>query len=467
LDNTWGGLRLDGSSAPENRLAYVELSGVDGNALVATASTLVVEHSQITDNTGYGLGTEDGARVDLSSSTLSGNAIPVTVDIDAVPGIGSDNDLTGNTDDYVELRLGDVEDAATWQAPGVPYFLTENLDVDAALTLAPGVVLELRQDARIDVSETGSLNAVGTESSPITIRGHEDQPGYWRGIGVESKTTDNRISFAVIENAGSSEWTADDISSTAIWLTEESKLAVDNTTIRGSGGAAVMALNGSDLTGFSNNTIEDNAESLVLSQGLPDYLDASTSISGNAIDAVLIVRSYSEDAALTDATWPNIGVPYRVLEGFDVEGAWVIEPGVTIEFTQDRRLLVDPGASINAEGTAELPIRLVGTEPLSGFWQGIGINSLSTANVFDHVELRNAGSDEFRGTDSDGSLFIGGSAGDGRVELRNSTVGDSGGFGIVVWRDSSLVDCSAVTFENNAKADVSVHDSGASSDCAP
>jgi hypothetical protein len=380
-----------------------------------------------------------------------------------VEGIADDNDLTGNDEDVVLVRSGSVEDDTGWVDVGVPLRFDGALYIDAALSLAEGLDLEMAQDAPMQVSANGSLSAAGSESAPVVFRGVEDQPGYWQGISFESKASANLLSYAAVENAGSSQWNGNNITNAAVWLSEESKVVIENTAIRGSDGAAVMALDGADLSGFGGNTIENNAESLALTPNMPAYLDGSNTFANNGDDVIQIYESFSEDAQLTDDTWPDAGLPYRVMERFDVLGDWVIDPGVTIEVSQDTSISITTEGSISAVGTAKAPIHIVGVEALQGFWQGIEIHSVSASNVFENVELLHAGSDGFNGSDdSDGSLFIGGFGGDGSVTVRDSTVAESGGYGIVVWTDSALLDCGSVTFMGNAKADVFVDPSGTS-----
>lgn len=459
----WMGIEFIGANSAGNVLDYAEISGTDGPAVVLGSSALSVTNSTISGSGGPGLAASDDSTLTVSASTLSGNTVPMELGLTHVEGIASDNDLTGNDEDVVLVRSGSVEDDTGWVDVGVPLRFDGALYIDAALSLAEGLDLEMAQDAPMQVSANGSLSAAGSESAPVVFRGVEDQPGYWQGISFESKASANLLSYAAVENAGSSQWNGNNITNAAVWLSEESKVVIENTAIRGSDGAAVMALDGADLSGFGGNTIENNAESLAFTPNMPAYLDGSNTFANNGDDVIQIYASFSEDAQLTDDTWPDAGLPYRVMERFDVLGDWVIDPGVTIEVSQDTSISITTEGSISAVGTAEAPIHIVGVEALQGFWQGIEIHSVSASNVFENVELLHAGSDGFNGSDdSDGSLFIGGFGGDGSVTVRDSTVGESGGYGIVVWTDSALLDCGSVTFMGNAKADVFVDPSGTS-----
>ena len=463
---SWMGLEFLGAASAGNLLDHTDLRGVDGDAIRLSASALTVTNSNVADNDGLGLLVSEDSDVSVSASTFSGNTAPIELGLEQVANLGGDNTLTGNDDDVVLVRRGTLASDATWVAQGVPLALDGTFDISGDLVLSEGVNISMPLDAAIYVGTEGSLAAEGSADAPVVFGGQEDQPGYWTGISFESKATANSLGFAVVENAGSSQWNGNNITNAAVWLTEESKVIIHDTTIRGSGGAAVMALSGSDLTGFANNTIENNEESLVFTPNLPDALDGSNTFSNNGDDVILIYDSFSEDAQLADHTWPDAGIPYRVMEPIGATGDWVVAPGVTIEVAQDVAIAVESTGSINAVGTADAPIHFVGVEALQGYWMGIEIHSVSASNVFENVELLNAGSEGFNGSDdSDGALFIGGFGGDGSATIRNSTVADSGGYGISVWNDSTLLDCGSVTFSGNAKADVYVNPDGGSSAC--
>ena len=463
---TWLGLEFLGTASADNQLTGAEILGVDGDAVTLTGSTVAITDSTIAESSGHAVLVDDGSTISVSGSTFTQNARPMEVGVSHVDGLASDNDFSGNDADEVTVRSGTVEDDVTWSDVGVPLAMTGHLFVDGDLALAEGLTLVMPLDAQISVATTGSLAATGSADAMVTIQGAEAQPGYWKGIEFQSKATANALMHVLLENAGSSQWNGNNITNAAVWLPEESKVIISDTTIRESGGAAVMALSGSDLTGFANNVIEDNEESLVFTPNLPAFLDGSNTFANNGDDVIQIYDTFSEDAQLADDAWPEAGLPYRIMERISVVGDWTIEPGVEVQVAQDVNIIIESTGSINAVGTSDAPIRIVGVEPLQGYWQGIEIHSVSASNVFDNVELRHGGSSGFNGSeDSDGILFLGGFGGDGSATLRNSVVSDSGGYGVSVWSDSTLLGCGSVTFSDNAKADVFVSEDGASSAC--
>lgn len=465
-DQTWGGIDISGSASSENRLEGVELDAVDGDAVhVNGGSRLSVINSTVRDSQGVGLLVDSGSEITVQGSTFSGNDVPMHIALEHVAGLSDDNTLTGNTDDLVLVDGGTLAEDATWGPVGVPFRLESSTNIDGALDLLPGIVLEFPLDGAMWVSTSGSIHAEGTAESPVTMRGAENERGYWKGLSVESKATANALVFCVVENAGASQWNGATETVTGVWLEDQSKLVVTDSILRGSGGSALGSQGGADISGFANNTIENNASTLMVSPNMAADIEPSNVFTGN--DDAFIRVEYSGADTIEDAgTWDALGVPYRVLERMKISSAWELAPGAVVEVAQDVDISIETGGSISAVGTADAPVRFVGVEPLVGYWQGIEIHTVTAANVFQHAEVFHAGSEGFNGSDdSDGALFIGGFDGDGSVTISDTRIESSGGFGAVVWDDSQLLGCENVTFADNVKADVHVQPNGASSAC--
>lgn len=462
-DLAWGGIDISGSASSENRLEGVELDAVDGDAIqVNGASRLSIVNSTVRDNEGVGLAVDSGSEVTVQGSTFSGNEVPMHIALEHVAGLGDDNILTGNTDDLVLVDGGTLAEDASWGPVGVPFRFQSNANIDGALDLLPGIVLEFPLDGAMWVSTSGSIHAEGTADSPVTMRGAENERGYWKGLAVESKATANALLYCVVENNGASQWNGSSTSVTGIWLTDQSKLIVANSVLRGSGDSALGSQGGADISGFANNTIENNASTLMVSPEMAADIEDSNVFTDND-DAFIRVQYSGADTMESDGTWAAQPVPYRVMQRMYVSADWVIAPGAVVEVAQDININVTSEGSISAIGTADAPIRFVGVEALRGFWLGIEIHSVSASNVMEHAEVLHAGSEGFNGSDdSDGAFFIGGWGGDGTISISNTRIESSGGFGVSVWDDSQLLGCDGVTFSDNAKADVHVQDSASS-----
>ena len=462
--DAWLGVQMIGAASSDNRLAYTFVeNAAEVGVAVGSTSRLTVEACEITGAGTVGMRADAGAEISVTGTVFAANALPLSVGIDVVEGIGTDNLFDGNDAQFVEVVTGTLEDPATWVNPGVPLRMTGDARIADALTVAEGVEIEMPQDSRFIVRETGSMTASGSETDKVIFRGVQDERGYWDGISFESKTSANVLSQCVVENGGAGPWNGSGDSVGMIWLEADSKATISDCLLRASDGPAVATFGGTDISGFERNQFIDNRSTLLVDPGIVHQIDASNSFMGNDEAFIRVGRETANNATIEEpATWQRLEIPYRIVERMFVDAAWTIEAGTEIEVGQDVSVHVRETGTLTAVGEDGNDIVIRGVEPLQGFWQGIEIASLSAANQFDHVQFSNAGSHGFNGSgDSDGSLYIAG----GSLAVSNSAFTESGGYGIVVWNDGALTGCTNVTFSGNAKADVYVNPNGATSAC--
>jgi len=456
----WPGITMYDAASSDNRLEHVIIDGTNDNAItIEGMSRLTIEQTEIRNAPAYGVWANTQTEVTVVASTFTDNGVPLHVPLAGVPLIGIDNTLGPNEDPVVEVWGGGIHAAATWRDVGVPFRIDGDIQVTAAWEIDPGVEVRMQQEARVFVAEEGSLTAEGTVDNPIHFRGIEPERGYWLGLGFESKSASNILTHCTIEHGGSGRWKGSPDTEGMIFLEDGAKLLMANSTLRDAGGAAFLANERDvDLTGFASNTITGNAMPMWLGADGPQQLGPGNTFVGNDQDHVLIGVNLGPRIE-QPGTWRALDVPYRIAYRFDVESAWTIDPGATIEFMQDIYVTIEDGGSINAIGTAEQPIVFRGVEALPGFWRGLEILTLSANNVLEHVQLMHGGSDGHSGSsDSDGILYLE----QATLTLRNSTISDSGGWGIAVFNDGQLLDCSNVTFSSNTKGAQYIHGSGVS-----
>ena len=97
---------------------------------------------------------------------------------------------------------GTINTDQTIKNLGVPYIVGKH-SIRASAIIEAGSTLIFRAGGgfRID-SETGSLTAIGTSSSPITFTGKQQVSGYWKGLEFFTNSFANKIENAVVEYAG-------------------------------------------------------------------------------------------------------------------------------------------------------------------------------------------------------------------------------------------------------------------------
>lgn len=354
------------------------------------------------------------------------------------------------------------------------YIVTKYIDVEAVLTIDPGVVIMFEANAGFFVTEVNTANgaivATGTAAEPITFTGVEKIKGYWRGIAVESADARNTFDHITLEYAGS-----DFLATygTSIKLNGglaiegvtgfNGSLSLSNSNIKNCDGYGLIVEQGTLLKGFVNNTFENNTLAAVrLDADNAGNLDSeSTFDGGNGFNGVEVNASGSPTHALTaDATWPAFadGSPYRIEQSFVAEAQLTIMPGATIEFEANQTIsfrqdLDIPLGIIKAIGTETEPITFTGAVKTPGYWQGLIIQSSSTSNEMDYCIVEYGGSDPIAGelanigVDKDGAFDA------PNLTITNSTIRHSAGCGIVVETGSSFSE-TGNTFSDNAGSDV-------------
>lgn len=222
-NGSWSGIYIE-SNDPKNKFQYciVEYAGGtahnsnnDRGAFViwadAKASILncTIRHSQTyAINAIYG-----NADITLTDNVYAANTLaPLYMDAAYLAVPDAESQYVGNGEDRVVLRIGEPLAAnATWGKIGVPYRITANgsaeLNINADLTIEPGVQLFFDADCGLRINDGASMYARGSEIDPIRFAGTTTDAGSWGGIYFNFTTnTLNEISYASIEHAGNPEY---------------------------------------------------------------------------------------------------------------------------------------------------------------------------------------------------------------------------------------------------------------------
>ncbi len=295
---------------------------------------------------------------------------------------------------------------------------------DGKLKFAPGTTVTFASGAGLRF-DGGIIEAVGTPDARITFKGEETVPGFWRGITLyKAASTQNVLEHVIIESAGSAASTYADAPG-GLTVQDDSRLQVRNTVLRKNAGYGIV-LEGSQISAFANNELTENALGAAhvhvnsVGQLLPE-----NNYAGNAVDEVKVTGG----GLKVPVTFHDVGVPF-VTRSIEVQtnGRMKIEPGTELRFEAGAELHLT-GGILEARGTAEAPILLVGAETTPGFWKGIGLHSsASTENILDHVRIFDAGSAKFTYADHVSSIYI--DAGTDRLVIRNTTIGRGKGFAL-------------------------------------
>ena len=141
------------------------------------------------------------------------------------------------------------------------------------------------------------------------------------------------------------------------------------------------------------------------------------------------------NAATTLTNGPG-AVDYVVNCVVDVTAPLIIEPGVVIEFAENGGIGVYNDGSINAIGTNDNQIVFRSVTDDRGTWRGIHVETNFSANSFENVIIKDAGSNYVYCCNETASLFIK----DGQISITNTRIENGAGIGMVVKDVARLAD---------------------------
>ena len=339
----------------------------------------------------------------------------------------------GPSAETIILDCSGISAPTTWEngAAAVDYVVQSGcvIDITDVLTIEPGTVIQFEENSGLGIYDNGALKAVGTSSLPIVLEGKDNVRGYWRGIHIETNTLNNQLDHVTIANAGANYVYC--CNTPASLFLKGGTLSIKNTTIRGGLEYGLFANGDSRLREYENVTITEHSEN-----PLNIHIERATELdglgsdyTGNERPYILVQKSNADDPT----TLPANNVPYLFdATVVNVTDAMTIEAGVEIAFLENGGIGVTDNGSLKINGTASNPVLMRGREASKGFWRGIHMETNSINNQFQHLEIRDAGSDYVYCCNDVGSIFVK----DGKLGLQNVSISNGGGYGIVTKKDA-------------------------------
>ena len=326
------------------------------------------------------------------------------------------------------------------------WYFVKYLNVNSDLAIEAGATLVFVDGGRVNVDDTGSLNAVGTPEKRITFTSISKTPGAWGGIQFTfSNDAKNVLDNVIVEYGGDAQnGTANVISFGGANLPQRLKLT--NSILRYSSAYGFDFSDGLTLTEFTNNTIvnNDGAPGRVGINVVPS-LDASNDYSGNGTDFLDV----SGTNITKDQTWRKLNVDYRITS-VNVDYHWTIDPGVKLIFDGGGFIDVDADGALTAIGETNNPIVFTSEDQFAGAWRGIqftfsnnGNNKLINSIVEYAGDLSGNGAGSVR--------LFGSNSLASRAEIRGTTIRDGQSYAIWLDKGSNInSDVDTVnTFTNN------------------
>ncbi|CAG5069987.1 hypothetical protein DYBT9623_02727 [Dyadobacter sp. CECT 9623] len=318
--------------------------------------------------------------------------------------------------------------------PDIPdYIVNANVQVNSELTIKPGVVIAFARDTRIEVNDTGGvLLAKGDSAKPIRLIGKETSKGFWGGIVFRSANGANELEYVEVSHAGSKPLINTIKAGMAIIGSSRANISIKHCLFQKNDGYGLFIEERVVLTGFEKNTFSENTEAGIrLNADNVAELDANSIFSkANGRNIVEIYASTLSKNLNTEIIWAGFKdkTPYRILEGLGSDANWKLMPGVILEMGRGARLSIDDGY-FNAKGTADSKIIIKPAENERAYWRGMICYSQNTKNLMEHVDFYGGGSIALVSGKKTNIAIYGGGA---RMEIRNSRIAGSGGYGIYV-----------------------------------
>ncbi len=476
----WQGVQVTGTQNPNNLLSHVivEYGGggtywsgqsrnanlVVGGRIAGDAARLIVSNSTFRHSADAGIYVRNPSQLPgFENNTFTGNDVSGITAATGIEFFDNSSDFTGNETDGLEIYDGNFSAGnATWKSIGVPYIVNHRIEVtEIELTIEAGAEFAFNNDTYMSIDDGAIIRANGVEGNPILFTGTEQVPGWWRGFNIQSSmSTNNSLNYVIMEYGGGGGFYSTHSTFANLVIGGRipgyaARLQVNNSIFRHSEMHGLHLTGSSEMPGSENNSYTQNERAPVfMSKSGMHFLDGGSSFTGNNGNDHILVDN--QGSTTGNITWNKLNVPYRAAQELDIsETSVTIEAGAQFEFESGTGLVFSDNAVISIEGTSEDPIIFTGSENTPGWWKGLFLNGIPSAqNTIDHAIIEYGGGGTYFSTHNEpGNLVIGGrtSAHASRVTVTNTTLRYSGDYGIVISSDSDVNDdlCTDNIFENN------------------
>ena len=147
----------------------------------------------------------------------------------------------------------------------------------------------------------------------------------------------------------------------------------------------------------------------------------------------------------------NNGIDYIINCVFTVQGDFIIEDGVTIQFGTDAGIRVDETGSLQILGQQANQVVLTGEDSSPGAWRGVFFYSNDIKNKIEYAKIEYAGGEGFNSNDDRGGVIV---YSGGRLNMNNTLITNSESYGFnasyggaeLVLENNTITNCDAPMF---------------------
>lgn len=216
---SWGYVEYR-SGRMENEMLYVRINngGCDkeGAVLRLTGNASVsIQYCTLAGGLGMGISSFEAEgnpfKAFVSNRISNFDSYAMHISLKQVNHLGVGNQYPNNKNCILVSDSLIEAEAITFSNQGISYLMEGDLTVgeDGILVMEAGVNMSFKQDAKLLVTEAGTLQVNGIYSSLVSIRGMLDGvPGYWKGIDFQSNRNafgGNYLHYCLVNGGGSEE----------------------------------------------------------------------------------------------------------------------------------------------------------------------------------------------------------------------------------------------------------------------
>lgn len=470
----WRGLYFDASNTTKSKLKHIVVAHAGsapwhtgrrsqaGVYLQSNASGLSISEASFVKNTQTALFAESSdAQFSLDNTEFSDNESPLWLHANQIGMLAS---LSFSANDNAFILTGIAPQEVTtdqiWKAFELPYRAHHTLGIPARLTIDPGVTIEFKKNAGVEVNREGALIARGTGDKRIVFSGVDKARGAWKGIYYnQGVSTDNLLAFARVEYAGGAPWHWG-ASTAGVYLRgSRNQLTIRDTIFSENAVAAIFADAERAALSVASSTFESNALPIWLAPNAAGAVKKGNRFIDNDAAYILLGVDGAAGEVSASQTWSGQTIPYRARQSIEVTGDLRISPGTALTFETDLGLMVN-GGLLRADASGGRRIKFMPTDAKTspGSWAGIFFTrSKSDKNIIANADILYGGGQKWHGgASSQANIFLrGGGSVDSSLALTNVKIAGSAKYGISVEDGSTIAPCENVRLTDNAHEDLS------------
>ncbi|MFN8299625.1 MAG: hypothetical protein U0T75_11000 [Chitinophagales bacterium] len=337
---------------------------------------------------------------------------------------------------------------------GVDYIITSDVQVNANLTIKPGVTVMFAEGAGLQVNEQGSLTAIGAQSNEVLFTSETGKRGSWKGITILSNNGRNVLSFCKIEQGGGNGQGNVVVGS----ATTAAQVEISNSSISTSNKDGIVINEGSKVLNFNGNKLFTNS-GFPVSMHISDAvnMENGNTYSNNGKEFIKV----SGEVVNKPITLKKLNESFLISGQITATKGFTISAGSRIYMDNDVEVVIDGtnnDAFFNAVGTQAQPITLSAIYNGTGVWTSIKFrNTNSNNNQIEYCTISGGG---MTTVGPEGMVSVTNTnGGSSNIVIRHSSIMNSAATGIYIQSANSEYNSDIInsnTFVNCAKGDVHI-----------